>query len=218
MARNEILAAGGVVVRGMRTPLIAVVQRSKDGWWVLPKGKLKREESALAAAKREVVEETGVDVSVQEFLGAISYEVSSGPKLVQFWRMQMIEGPGRALMDDIMAVEWLPLPDAIKRLNYPVEQMFLRGIGSRVTEQPALAPRRKSVARKTVAVRKVPASPAKVARKAAVERIEDTAALPLMPEPNTEAPAVVANVARPNLVQRLMRRITGLGNGKQASA
>ena len=34
------MAAGGIVVRGTHTPLIAVVQRRKDDGWVLPKGKL----------------------------------------------------------------------------------------------------------------------------------------------------------------------------------
>ena len=138
MARTHIMAAGGIVVRGTHTPLIAVVQRRKDDWWVLPKGKLKRDETGLAAAKREVVEETGLDVSVHEFLGAMSYEVNSGPKLVQFWRMQAIEGPERKLTDDIKAVKWLPLERAIERLDSPVEQMFLRGIGDHAIAMPAV--------------------------------------------------------------------------------
>jgi 8-oxo-dGTP diphosphatase len=138
MARSEIMAAGGIVVRGTHTPLIAVVQRRKDDWWVLPKGKLKRNEAAVAAAKREVVEETGLDVTVHEFLGAMSYEVNSGPKLVQFWRMQALEGPERKLTDDIKAVKWLPLERAIEKLDSPVERMFLRGIGDHVVGPPAV--------------------------------------------------------------------------------
>ena len=158
------------MIRGGGIPLIAVVQRRKDGWWVLPKGKLKRNESVLAAAKREVVEETGVDVSVQEFLGAISYEVSSGPKLVQFWRMQAIEGTARELMDDIKAVEWLPLGEAIERLDHPVEQAFLRGVGHRVIVQRVQAARRPRVARETVTARKSPPSRKKIARTKVVAR------------------------------------------------
>ena len=44
MPRTPIMGAGGIVVRGGPRPLIALVQRSKDDAWVLPKGKLKRGE------------------------------------------------------------------------------------------------------------------------------------------------------------------------------
>ncbi len=110
-------------------PLIAVVQRRKDRGWVLPKGKLNRGESALAAARREVIEETGHDVVVHEFIGTISYKTREAPKVVQFWRMQAVEAPPRPLMKDIRAVAWLPLSAAVKRLSLPREQLFLRNIG-----------------------------------------------------------------------------------------
>ena len=76
------------MVRNGSRPLIAVVQRAKDELWVLPRGKLKSNESALAGARREVVEETGHRVRVREFLGAITYRARGRPKVVQFWRMQ----------------------------------------------------------------------------------------------------------------------------------
>ena len=59
MAGKTVHAAGGIVVRNGSRPLIAVVQRAKDELWVLPRGKLKSNESALRGARREVVEETG---------------------------------------------------------------------------------------------------------------------------------------------------------------
>ena len=75
MARTPIYAAGGIVVRGggKRRLLIAVVQRSKDDAWVLPRGKLKRDEDPVVGARREALEETGHRVKVHEFLGALSY-------------------------------------------------------------------------------------------------------------------------------------------------
>src|ERR1700755_2455085 len=103
MARTPILAAGGIVVLEGPRALIALVQRRKDNEWVLPKGKLKPQEKAVAAARREVVEETGHDVRVQEFLGAISYRAGGKPKLAQFWRMQAIAGSSRKPARDIKA-------------------------------------------------------------------------------------------------------------------
>jgi 8-oxo-dGTP diphosphatase len=146
MAQVPILGAGGIVVRGGDKPLVAVVQRRKDDRWVLPKGKLKRDESAIAGAEREVMEETGQDVVVHEFLGAISYMVGGKPKVVQFWRMEAADRPARKLTKDIKAVKWLPLEAAIKKLKDPLEQLFLRNVAERalvianpITEADAVA-------------------------------------------------------------------------------
>jgi 8-oxo-dGTP diphosphatase len=132
MARKTIQAAGGIVVRNGARLQFAVVQRAKDEFWVLPRGKLKRKESALAAARREVVEETGHRVRVGEFLGAITYRARGRPKVVQFWCMQAEVKPSRELMKDIMAVEWLSLSAAVRKLKYPLERLFLSNVGRKI--------------------------------------------------------------------------------------
>jgi len=167
MPRTPIMGAGGIVVRGGPRPLIALVQRSKDDAWVLPKGKLKRKEAPIAAAEREVVEETGYRVEIHDYLGAISYKVGRKLKLVEFWRMQPLGKTGRRPTDDIKAVQWLPLEAAIKQLELPLEQLFLRNVGPRVlgTIPPVAAP---SPARPPVAP-----SPADVARLPAIVVAEE---------------------------------------------
>jgi 8-oxo-dGTP diphosphatase len=137
------LAAGGIVVRHDSVPRIAVVRLRKTKAWVLPKGKLDGDETALAAARREVLEETGHQVSVHEFVGALTYPVRGKPKVVQFWRMQAIGGPARKLMRDVSAVEFLPLRDAILRLTRPHERIFLENIGPAVLRAIAEQERRR---------------------------------------------------------------------------
>jgi 8-oxo-dGTP diphosphatase len=143
MAGKTVHAAGGIVVRNGSRPLIAVVQRAKDELWVLPRGKLKSNESALAGARREVVEETGHRVRVREFLGAITYRARGRPKVVQFWRMQAEVKASRDVMEDIVAVEWLPLAAAVRRLSYPLEKLFLRSVGRTALRRRKHRPRRK---------------------------------------------------------------------------
>jgi 8-oxo-dGTP diphosphatase len=123
------LAAGGIVVRDAAPPLIAIVRLRKDKSWVLPKGKLKRGESALTAAKREVEEETGHDVTVLDFLGSMSHGTNGRQKVVQFWHMCAGSAPVRALMDDVKAVKWLPLNEAVDALSRPHEKVFLENVG-----------------------------------------------------------------------------------------
>ena len=142
MARTPIYAAGGIVVRGRARPLVAVVQRSKDERWVLPRGNLKRDENPMVGARREVVEETGHRVQVHEFLGAITYRARDRSKVVQFWRMQAYEKPSRDIMSDIIAVEWPPLGAAVRRLSYPLERLFLQHVGRRALKHRKTAGRR----------------------------------------------------------------------------
>jgi len=144
MARKAIHAAGGIVVRGGGArPLIAVVQRSKDERWVLPRGKLKRDESPRAGARREVVEETGHRVNVHEYLGAITYNVRGQPKVVQFWRMKAEANPSRDITKDIAAVDWLPLAAAERRLSFVLEKLFLQNVGRRALKRGRRSARRK---------------------------------------------------------------------------
>jgi 8-oxo-dGTP diphosphatase len=138
-----VLAAGGIVIRNSGKPLVAIVQRRRDNAWVLPKGKLKPNEKPIAAARREATEETGAEVRVHEFLGVISYVGGSGPKIAHFWRMQAIGGAPGKPMDDIKAVEWLPLSVAIERLTLPHEQFFLRNVGRKALKKTLRKPRRR---------------------------------------------------------------------------
>ena len=96
-ATGRALISGGrrnCISEGSK-PRIAVVRLRRDKAWVLPKGKLNPGERALAAAKREVLEETGYEVSVHEFLGSMSYSFNGKIKIVQFWHMRAIGEPVR---------------------------------------------------------------------------------------------------------------------------
>jgi 8-oxo-dGTP diphosphatase len=126
MTRAPVLAAGGIVLRSGEAPLVAVVRLRKRNEWVLPKGKLDDGEAPRDAAKREVVEETGHEVSVHEFLGTLVYESGGRSKVVHYWRMEANGEQVYELMDDVKAVEWLPLDAALERLSRAYERVFLQ--------------------------------------------------------------------------------------------
>jgi 8-oxo-dGTP diphosphatase len=202
-SRKPVLAAGGIVIAAGHAPLIAVVQRRKDDAWVLPKGKLKPKESARAAAQREVMEETGHRVTVHEFLGAVSYQSRGKPKVAQFWRMARVGKPRHEPLNDIKAVEWLPLNAAVARLSQPLEQVFLARIG-----QQALAQRRRALPRKAPkaggkALRSAKSFDTWRHRQAATRRRLAAA------KNGHEQPAAAADkpIAVPGLIRRLYRRL-----------
>ncbi|MCK1739044.1 NUDIX hydrolase [Bradyrhizobium sp. 138] len=140
MARAPVMAAGGIVLRRGSTPLIAVVRQRKRNEWVLPKGKLDDGETPKEAAHREVLEETGHDVAIHEFLGTLVYQSGGRSKVVHFWRMEAESGPVRKLMNDIKAIDWLTLDEAIARLSREYERAFLTQIGPIALAAAGLAP------------------------------------------------------------------------------
>src|ERR1700748_2598449 len=108
MARAQVTAAGGIVLRREQPPRIAVVRLRKRDEWVLPKGRLDDGETPRAAARREVLEETGHNVTVQEFLGTLVHDSGGRSRVVHYWRMEAGSEQVRALASDVRAVEWLP--------------------------------------------------------------------------------------------------------------
>jgi len=102
---------------------------------------------------------------VHEFLGAITYRASGRPKVVQFWRMVAYARPSRDVMSDIVAVEWLPLPAAVRRLSFPLEKLFLQHAGKRVRKvrKPAKRRTKRSRRKSAVQTRRRPAGRGKAA-------------------------------------------------------
>jgi 8-oxo-dGTP diphosphatase len=139
MARAPVLAAGGIVLQRGKTPLIAVVRLRKRDEWVLPKGKLDAGETPRDAAEREVLEETGHEVSVHEFLGTLVYETGGRSKIVHYWRMEAGGEQVRELMPDVRSVDWLPLSDAVERLSRGYERAFLETVGPIALQAAAMA-------------------------------------------------------------------------------
>ncbi|MDX3076466.1 NUDIX hydrolase [Streptomyces sp. MI02-7b] len=131
-ADTPILAAGAVLWR--RSPIdggleIALVHRPKYDDWSLPKGKLKRGETAVDGARREVKEETGLDCVLGVPLPSSMYVVAGRPKVVRYWAAKAALGafvPNR----EVDRMVWLPPVAARHRLTHerdrPVVDAFLR--------------------------------------------------------------------------------------------
>lgn len=183
------MAAGGIVLRRETPPRFAVVRLRKRNEWVLPKGKLDDGETARAAAEREVLEETGHDVEVHEFLGTLVYESGGRSKVVHYWRMDAGGKPVRELMSDIREVDWLPLDAALDRLSRSYERTFLENVGPIALQSAAQAERERR------ARLRVEAAERRRARLAADEPVVDPPAIAEQPvdveiPAASEAPAV----------------------------
>ena len=203
MTRVPVLAAGGIVLRQEETPLIAVVRLRKRNEWVLPKGKLDDGETPRDAAEREVMEETGHDVAVHDFLGTLVYESGGRSKVVHYWRMEASGEQAYELMDDVRAVDWLPLDAAIERLSRGYERAFLANVGPLAVEAAALA----QLARRP----KAPISSPPQRDLPSMQFVEPGSRAPKTAPESGEETGITARIPRRNLPRKLwdwLRRAT----------
>jgi 8-oxo-dGTP diphosphatase len=130
-----VRAAGGVVWRTSDgVTEIALVHRPRYDDWTLPKGKLDRDEHPLAAAVREVFEETAVRAVPQTRLHTIRY-LTGQPgveKIVDFWSMRAASWAARQPDDEVDQVRWVPATDAAGLLSYSHD----RGVVKAFAAQP----------------------------------------------------------------------------------
>jgi 8-oxo-dGTP pyrophosphatase MutT (NUDIX family)/phosphohistidine phosphatase SixA len=144
-----IQSAGGVVWRPTSTAgkasgsggsagavEIAVIRRNRYDDWSLPKGKLERGEHELAAAVREVREETGVTAIPQVRLPSTRY-LTGEPgteKSVEFWSMQEMSSAAFVTNDEVDELRWLSVHDARELLTYAHD----RGVVAAYAELPVV--------------------------------------------------------------------------------
>ena len=130
-------AAGALVWREKGGDLqVLLVHRPRYNDWSFPKGKLESGESLCACAVREVAEETGVQVRLEQPLETIRYRLGDGTrKEVRYWAARELDrgSPAlaargripRASRSEIDGVQWLGVKEARKRLDHAIDRDLL---------------------------------------------------------------------------------------------
>jgi len=133
------LSAGGAVVRDNEVIVIVPVKRDAAGRRVLglPKGHLDQNETAEAAARREVTEETGVSAELIDKLGDVEYSYERRGrrrrKSVAFYLFEYRSGSLEDHDHEIEGARWMPLEEAAEALTYPGERGIVRRALSRLS-------------------------------------------------------------------------------------
>ncbi|GGP12187.1 NUDIX hydrolase [Nonomuraea glycinis] len=116
---DPLRAAGAVVWRGAEgAPEVAVVHRPRYDDWTFPKGKLEAGEHVIAAALREVREETGLTVTLGRPLPAVHYPLQGALKRVDYWTARVSDDGGFVPGDEVDELRWVCLDRARELLSY----------------------------------------------------------------------------------------------------
>lgn len=129
-----VLAAGGLVWRrGPGGELeVVLVHRPRYDDWSWPKGKLDPGESDEDAARREVFEETTLQVELGPELISTTYLDKSGKhKRVRYWAMTVAAGDPSAANEVDQAV-WVTADEAASRLTYERDVKVLESLRQHV--------------------------------------------------------------------------------------
>ena len=125
-----IEAAGGVIWRTARKGdlEVVVIHRPRQDDWSLPKGKVRRRESALDCALREVLEETGLECSVGHELPTTFCEDRRGrAKRVRYWAMQALAGEFRPNRE-VDKLRWVRLDRVADVLTHAHDVVVVAGL------------------------------------------------------------------------------------------
>jgi 8-oxo-(d)GTP phosphatase len=136
---DTVLAAGAVLWRPGRNgrPEVALVHRPKYDDWSLPKGKLLADEHPVAAAVREVREETGFGSVLGVPLPTQRYVALGRPKQVDYWAARAVAGSFTAT-DEVDELVWVPAGEAPSRLTHPRDGALVDTFASTAVETRAL--------------------------------------------------------------------------------
>ncbi|MGH3472172.1 MAG: NUDIX hydrolase [Nocardioidaceae bacterium] len=131
MTISAVVRAAGCVVWRFRSngPQVLLVHRPRYDDWSFPKGKLGRGESLLAAAVREVKEETGLSVSIGVRLPEQQYALTRGQKkTVAYWTARASVNADITRYrpnDEVDRIAWTSITKALRRLSYPHDKDLL---------------------------------------------------------------------------------------------
>lgn len=120
---NAVLGAGGLVFSDDNEVLIVQYQ---DGSWTYPKGHIEENEEMEVTACREVLEEAGVEATIERKLGVSHYVNHKGIPREVHWFVMRAASTEVILEDTFRSGGFYGPQEALRLLNFEEDRQLLR--------------------------------------------------------------------------------------------
>ena len=136
--KTEIPSYGAVVIEKTPAGFMVLVVGGYHGW-SFPKGHQEANETPVETARREVLEETGIDVVIDSsFFRTVASALPQDNRTVTFFLGHCPEGTPEpiAQSEEVEKAAWIPVGEALKGITYAPDRRVLQetltylGIGS----------------------------------------------------------------------------------------
>jgi 8-oxo-dGTP pyrophosphatase MutT (NUDIX family) len=129
---KKVVSAGGVVLwKHDNDIFICIVKRRNKGVWILPRGRIEKNEHMEETVIREIKEETGIEATIIKKIGVISYSFYSSKdkvtynKVVHFYLLRLDKQEDFVPNQEIEEKLWVPLNKAKEILSYEAEKNII---------------------------------------------------------------------------------------------
>jgi ADP-ribose pyrophosphatase YjhB (NUDIX family) len=127
--RNPRPTATGLILNNNKLLLTERAKAPYQGWWDLPGGYVERGESAEQTLRREIKEETGLDVNIKKFFGTYSGTASFGDDKYRILSIVFVaQAPNKKLEanDDVAASRWFVKKEIPKKIAFDSNQKIIK--------------------------------------------------------------------------------------------
>lgn len=127
-------SCGVIVYQDKPDTRYLIVKSKANGHWGFPKGHIEENETEIDAARREVKEETGLDVLIHEgFKTSMEYEISEISEISEITRKEVILFLGTPTSTSVTIQEgeiamykWSTFTDTLNLLEYESQKQILK--------------------------------------------------------------------------------------------
>ncbi len=129
---NKVVSAGGVVLwKHDNDIFVCIVKRRNKGVWILPRGRIEKNEDMEETVIREIKEETGIEAKIIKKIGVINYSFYSTKdkitydKVVHFYLLKLDKQEDFVPNQEIEEKRWVPLNQVKEILSYEAEKKII---------------------------------------------------------------------------------------------
>lgn len=121
-----VIVCGAIVSKGNKFVLVKEAQKHVYGKWNYPAGRLDLQEDIIAAGKREVKEETNLDVKFEGLIGIYEHN-DNGDNVIKFiFSATVIGGELKPQEGELLDAKWFTFEEFSKLKDNEIRTLDLR--------------------------------------------------------------------------------------------